>query len=212
MFFKCWAQQTLQFRSIVTNKKKHWKLYRINRKNPRIHDSGQFHEQKKKNLYWSSLSAMWQKGEYTNTRRNPKNNCQEENRRFLNNLNGDFNAVMNPRKDRFGNKQHFTLEEDSEIPLLSFLSENGYIDIQEAWEGDKTSPTWHNHNSSSRIDHIWTTQNIALEFTEFQNKQIQEVTASDHTMLKMITKLDTIIHRNKNSQTQHRSKTIKLKQ
>ena len=124
---------------------------------------------------------------------------------------GDFNAIINPCKDRFKNKQHFTLEEDLEIPLLSFLSENGYIDIQEAWEGDKTSPTWYNHNSSSRIDHIWTMQNIALEFTEFQNKQIQEVTASDHTMLKMITKLDTIIHKNKNSPTQYRSKTIKFK-
>jgi Exonuclease III len=101
---------------------------------------------------------------------------------------GDFNAIMNPAKTDPGTNNISHSGEDPEIPLLTFLSENGYIDLQEAWEGDQTSSTWQNHNSSSRIDYIWATQDIALDFIEFQNKQIQEITASDHTILKMVTR------------------------
>jgi exonuclease III len=108
---------------------------------------------------------------------------------------GDFNAVNNPIKDRSSNLEESMNKPKKcwkpEIPLFPFLEDLGFSDIQANWEDITTttkqySHTWKNKNSSSRIDYIWTTQDMALNNVHsFSNTGFEHITNSDHTLLQV---------------------------
>jgi ribonuclease HI len=126
-------------------------------------------------------------------------------------LMGDFNAVVNPKRDRSIRDHQFTPNEEPEIPLFDYLLDNSFLDIQEIWEEENTSYTWRNNTSSSRIDYIWSTREIVAETTRFQNKYDQSISESDHTILALTIQLKSIIHKEKESPDQLRSKSHKFK-
>ena len=127
-------------------------------------------------------------------------------------LMGDFNAVVNPRRDRSRKDQQFTPNEEPEIPIFNYLLDEGLLDIQEIWEEDDIrSYTWKNNTSSSRIDYMWLTRDIAIESTRFQNKFDQSISDSDHTILALTIQLRSIINKEKESPEQLRSKSSKSK-
>ena len=106
---------------------------------------------------------------------------------------GDFNATNNPLEDRASSsrtpeKQKIQKGWQPEISLFPFLEDIGLIDIHKYWE-EITSPykqishTWKNKRSSSRIDYIWISQNMANNVHSFENKSFEHVTNSDHTLL-----------------------------
>jgi hypothetical protein len=124
---------------------------------------------------------------------------------------GDFNAVVNPRRDRSRGDHQFTPSEEPEIPIFDYLLDNNLIDIQEIWEEDSMTPTWRNNQTSSRIDYMWSTRDIAAESTRFQNKFDRDVSDSDHSIMATTFQLKTIIHKDRDSLDQMRSKSVKLK-
>jgi hypothetical protein len=85
------------------------------------------------------------------------------------------------------------------------------VDIQEIWEEDNLTCTWKNNASHSRIDYIWTTRDIAIESTRFQNRFDHSISNSDHTILALTIQLRSIIHKEKESPEQWRSKSVKSK-
>jgi hypothetical protein len=124
---------------------------------------------------------------------------------------GDFNAVVNPRRDRSRGDHQFTPGEEPEIPFFDYLLDKNFIDIQEIWEEDDTTHTWKNNKTSSRIDYIWLTRDIVAESTRFQNKFDRGISDSDHSVLALTIQLKTIIHRDRDSLDQMRSKSSKVK-
>jgi len=126
-------------------------------------------------------------------------------------LMGDFNAVINPRKDRSTKDNQYLPCEDPEIPLFNYLLDNSFFDIQEIWEEENLSHTWRNNTASSRIDYMWSTREIIAESTRFQNKFDQSISDSDHTILALTLQLKSIIHKEKNSPDQLRSSSSKTK-
>lgn len=98
---------------------------------------------------------------------------------------GDFNAVSNPRVDR-RNEMHtnsFTPSEEPEISFFRTLTDWELIDLHYLWEPDNTSHTWKNKRSSSRIDYIWGSKEIAHNLLKCRNDNIVEITNSDHTLI-----------------------------
>jgi exonuclease III len=118
----------------------------------------------------------------------------------LNNANiiimGDFNAASNPQEDR-SNKAESSKKAKTkkswkpEIPLFFFLEDLDFLDVQKNWEeiipiSKQKSPTWQNHNSSSRIDYIWTSQELSLNnIHSFKNIDFKHISNSDHTLLQI---------------------------
>jgi len=110
---------------------------------------------------------------------------------------GDFNAVNNPLTDRTNNKSNISKNRPkpnswkSEIPLFPCLEDLGFIDVQKNWEeilptSNQLSFTWSNKNSSSRLDYIWLSSNLALDnIHSFKNKTYNHITNSDHTLLQI---------------------------
>src|SRR5438552_18734236 len=50
-----------------------------------------------------------------------------------------------------------------------------------------------NAKSSSRIDYMWLSQNLALNIHSFKNKEYKHITNSDHTLLQAVIYSDDII-------------------
>jgi hypothetical protein len=69
----------------------------------------------------------------------------------------------------------------------------GFTDLQQLWEPENTSHTWENKRSSSRIDYIWGSKEIALNLLNCRNDNIAEVTNSDHTLITIQIPCDTIL-------------------
>ena len=126
-------------------------------------------------------------------------------------LMGDFNAVVNPSKDRSRNEQSFIPNTCPEIGLFNYLIDNNFLDAQDIWEEEETTYTWKNSISSSRIDYIWTSRDILLESTKFQNKSSDQISESDHTILTLTVPLKTLILREREGPEQLRSKSHKIK-
>ena len=98
---------------------------------------------------------------------------------------GDFNATLNPRLDRKSEAQtsSFVSSNEPEIKLFRTMIDWGFTDLQQLWEPENTSHTWKNKKSSSRIDYIWGSKEIALNLLNCRNDDIAEVTNSDHTLI-----------------------------
>jgi hypothetical protein len=124
---------------------------------------------------------------------------------------GDFNAAVNPRRDRTRNDQQYIPSEEPEIPIFDSLINEGLVDIQEIWEENNVTATWRNNVSNSRIDYIWTTRDIAIESTRFQNRFDRSISESDHTILALTIQLRSIVHKDKDGPDQLRSKSNKSK-
>ena len=96
---------------------------------------------------------------------------------------GDFNAVSNPQTNR-PYKKNRELSWKPEIEIFNFLNDWAFTDIQEAWEKDSITHTWSNKNTSSRIDYIWLSTDIASKnIHSFSNIKAESITNSDHTLL-----------------------------
>ena len=110
-------------------------------------------------------------------------------------LMGDFNAVINPRKDKLrkDSETTFSPSDRPEIGLFNYLINLGLIDIQQTWEGENTTYTWTNKQSSSRIDYIWTTKELAISLRSFKNIQFKDISNSDHSFLQMSLPTENII-------------------
>ena len=97
---------------------------------------------------------------------------------------GDFNVTYNPLLDRSSPPSGFRPSWKPEIALFEFLEDMGFTDVQQQWEPDITSPTWHGHLSYSHIDYIWTSATLSdKHLISFQNERIKDITNSDHTLL-----------------------------
>ena len=107
---------------------------------------------------------------------------------------GDFNAVNNPMVDRSTKKSDWK----PEAPIFPYLEDSGFLDIHKHWEEaihNKKYPshTWKNTKSSSRIDYIWLSQDLALNIYSFKNEEFDTITNSDHTLLQVAILSDEII-------------------
>jgi exonuclease III len=98
---------------------------------------------------------------------------------------GDFNATANPRTDRKSANSitEFIRSDDPEIELFDYMNNWNLSDLHQLWEPTETSHTWKNKTSSSRIDYIWGSYNIANSMLQFSNEDFRETSNSDHTML-----------------------------
>jgi exonuclease III len=110
-------------------------------------------------------------------------------------LMGDFNAAVNPRKDRLQKdpESMFSPSDKPEIGIFNHLISLGLTDIQQAWEGENTTYTWTNKQSASRIDYIWTTKKLAIGLLKFKNVPFKDITNSDHSLLQMSLPLENIL-------------------
>jgi exonuclease III len=108
---------------------------------------------------------------------------------------GDFNDTLNPRLDRKSEFQTslFAPSEEPEIELFRTMINWGFTDLHQLWEPENTSHTWRNKRSSSRIDYIWGSKEIALNLLSCKNDNIVEVTNSDHTLITFQIPRDTIL-------------------
>jgi exonuclease III len=108
---------------------------------------------------------------------------------------GDFNATLNPRSDRKSEAQtnSFAPSNEPEIKLFRTMIDWGFTDLQQLWEPENTSHTWKNIRSSSRIDYIWGSKEIALNLLNCRNDNIAEVTNSDHTLISIQIPRNTIL-------------------
>ena len=98
-------------------------------------------------------------------------------------LMGDFNAVNNPQTDR-SHKVDKEILWKPEIEIFNFLKDWAFIDVQEKWKGDLLTHTWSNETTSSRIDYIWLSADLALDnIYSFNNKKAESIANSDHTLL-----------------------------
>jgi len=122
----------------------------------------------------------------------------------------DFNAVSNPLQDRYRKNTEITFNpsEEPEIDLFNYLTSSGLIDIQQTWEGENTTYTWTNNQSSSRIDYIWTTKNLAYNLAHFKNSLFKDITNSDHSLLQVSFPTENILFKTPNTL---RGKQIKQK-
>jgi exonuclease III len=122
----------------------------------------------------------------------------------LNNSNiiimGDFNAVNEPLTDRSREQDVLPNESNQtrsprclwkpEAQIFPFLEDLGFLDIHKHWE-EISSPkvpishTWKNTVSSSRIDYMWLSQDLAINIYSFKNKAFDHITNSDHTLLQV---------------------------
>ena len=81
------------------------------------------------------------------------------------------------------------------------------MDIQKSWEKDKITHTWSNKHTSSRIDYIWLSAEIAPEnIHSFENKKAKEIANSDHTLLESKLFSDKIFETQENNKQQKRLK------
>ena len=69
----------------------------------------------------------------------------------------------------------------SKSRLINFLQANNLYDL--AYHTDNYLPTWHNNQSSSKIDYIWCHQPLIPYLTKFKLEEATTTTESDHKIL-----------------------------
>ena len=95
---------------------------------------------------------------------------------------GDLNSIVDSSLDRSGNTRFFKQPSS----LINFLINNLYIDIYRMLHPTTKAYTWsttkNEETISSRIDHIWVSENWAQDITFCSIEDTKDVTASDHNM------------------------------
>jgi ribonuclease HI/endonuclease/exonuclease/phosphatase family metal-dependent hydrolase len=156
---------------------------------------------------------------YLPSNKNSSNNYQRAIRRVITEeiknktkiiLMGDFNAASNPQTDRL-HKANKPISWKPEIEIFNFLEDWAFVDIQKAWEKEEITHTWSNKYTSSRIDYIWLSADIASDsIYSFKNIEAKEITNSDHTLLNIKLLSDKITDNNKKSTTKRKKKTTTI--
>ena len=95
---------------------------------------------------------------------------------------GDLNSIVDNSLDRAGNTRFFRHPSS----LVNFLVNNLYIDTYRFLHPTNRAYTWsttrHVSTISSRIDHIWVSENWAHDITFCSIENTDDITNSDHHM------------------------------
>jgi hypothetical protein len=93
---------------------------------------------------------------------------------------GDFNAVMNPKKDRKGGSSP-----RAESEIFKDMKESGLQDIFRVINGGQKQFTWEERNLGSRIDMIWTSEEITEVTRSAEIDDFREEISTDHKQPKI---------------------------
>ena len=119
---------------------------------------------------------------------------------------GDFNSIVDPILDRQGNTRHYR----NPSALVVFLINNLYIDTYRFLHPTDRAYTWHTTrnltNISTRIDHIWVSENWTHDITYTSIEEMEQVTQSDHNLITCMIHTGSTIRNFKISERRRRDK------
>ena len=100
---------------------------------------------------------------------------------------GDFNTVLSKRLDMSSEGRRST---DTGTRVTKWLKNTDYIETFQFCNSELIKYSQSNNNVSTRIDHIWTIQDMRSFILNSNIEQIETVTDSDHGIVQI--QLDSI--------------------